>query len=187
MVILDSTTLLLLIDPNSKPPRDPGSGKPLERCKDRLTYLTETLTAAGSHVAIPTPVLSELLVGAGSAKSAYLAEIQAASVFVILPFDMKSAVELSFLLDAGGKPAKKRLGKAETWAKVKFDRQIVAIARANNVDQIYTDDGHLTEVAEANSITVHHTWDLPLPPQKAQGELDLEVPKPPNDEDDDGK
>lgn len=186
MVILDTTTILLLIEPTSRPPQDPQTGKPLERCKDRLEYLTKTLSEAGSRVVVPTPVLAELLVGAGAARSDYLTEIQASSVFQIVPFDVKSAVELSFLLDANSKPIKAKLSRVETWAKVKFDRQIIAIAKAQNIGDIYTDDEHLTSVAGANRISVHHTWDLPLPPQEKQITMEFPVPKePPEEQDDD--
>lgn len=187
MVILDTTTLLLLIEPTSKPPKDPDTGKPLDRCKDRLEYLTKTLSEAGSRVVVPTPVLAELLVGAGAARSAYLSELQASSVFQIISFDVKSAVELSFLLEANNKPVKSKLSRVETWAKVKFDRQIIAIAKAHNISDIYTDDGHLTAVAEANGVVVHHTWDLKLPPQDKQVEMELTVPKEPPEEEDDNE
>jgi predicted nucleic acid-binding protein len=184
MALLDSTALLMLIDPTAKAPLDPKTGKPVERCKERLEHLTDTLSQAGTKILIPTPVLAEVLVCAGaSAKSAYLAEIQGAATFQIVAFDVKSAVELSFLLDGDGKAAgKKRPGK-ETWAKVKFDRQIIAIAKAYAVKEIYTDDRHLGEVATLNGIATHHIWDLPLPPPKKQGELDLPEPEDSDQED----
>jgi predicted nucleic acid-binding protein len=183
MALLDTTTLLLLIDPTAKPPIDPKTRKPVERCKERLEHLTETLSQAGTKIVIPTPVLAEILVCAGSsAKSTYLAEIQGAATFQIVAFDVKSAVELSFLIDGEGKQAgKKRPGK-ETWAKVKFDRQIIATAKAYGVKDIYTDDQHLGEVATLNGIATHHTWDLPIPPPKKQGELDLPEPEEPEEE-----
>jgi hypothetical protein len=184
MAMLDTTTLLLLIDPSAKPPLDPNTRKPVERCKERLEHLTETLSQAGTKILIPTPVLAEVLVCAGSsAKSAYLAEIQGAATFQIVPFDVKSAVELSFLLDGDSRTVGKKKPGKETWAKVKFDRQIIAIAKAHAVKDVYTDDQHLGEIATLNGITAHHIWDLPLPPPKKQGELDLPEPEDAEDED----
>src|ERR1700676_3681163 len=136
MVVIDATTLLLLIDPNARPPRDPATRKPLEKCKERLEFLIETLSEAGSRVVVPTPVLSELLVRAGERRSEYLAEITSTYTFVVAPFDIKAAVELSFLLEADLKPRKKKLDDRETWAKMKFDRKIIAIAKENNVHTI---------------------------------------------------
>lgn len=177
MVVLDATMLLLLIEPMAKPPRDPKTGKPVERCKDRLEFLLETLTTAGTRAVIPTPVLSEVLVGAGKAKDDYLTVIMGSSAFLAAPFDVKAAVELTFLFDADGKKTKGKLTKHETWAKVKFDRQVIAIAKANGINDIYTDDSNLSAVAQANGLTVRHTWDLPLPPQRLQQELVLSMPK----------
>jgi hypothetical protein len=147
--------------------------------------LLETLTQNGARAVIPTPVLSELLVGAGNAKQAYLNEITSSSSFLPAPFDVKAAVELAFLMDADGKQPKK-LSQHETWAKVKFDRQVIAIAKATGVKDLYTDDTSLSAVAQANGLTVHHTWELPMPPQKLQHELDLPQPKP-KEADDDGE
>jgi hypothetical protein len=48
MVLIDATTLLLLLDPDARPPRDPATKKPLENCKERIEFLIETLSEAGS-------------------------------------------------------------------------------------------------------------------------------------------
>jgi hypothetical protein len=173
MVVIDATTLLLLIDSKAKPPRDPKTQKPLEKCKERLEFLVQTLTGAGTRVVVPAPVLSELLVRAGDARSEFLSEITSTYAFVVAPFETKAAVELSFLLDADRKPRRKKLDDKETWAKIKFDRQIIAIAKISKVSTIYSDDTTLAAVARANDIAVIHTWELPLPPVKAQQELDF--------------
>jgi len=187
MVVLDTTTLLLLIEPTAKPPIDPKTKKPLGRARERIEFLLETLSQAKTQIFIPTPVLSELLVGAGNAKNQYLSEIQTSGALTIAPFDVKAAVELAFLLDGDGKRPKPPLSKQESWAKVKFDRQIVAIAKVNKVTAIYTDDKTLSAVAKANGIHPHHTWDLPLPPQKQQQDLPLEAPKANESDDDEQK
>src|SRR5437588_7452083 len=53
-----------------------------------------------------------------------------------------------------------------TYAKITFDRQIVAIAKVNNVTVIYSDDDGVRKFAERNGLTVVRTWELPLPPEK---------------------
>ena len=45
MVVMDSTTLLLVFDPNANPPIDPTTGKPLHRGRDRVEHLIATLSA----------------------------------------------------------------------------------------------------------------------------------------------
>jgi predicted nucleic acid-binding protein len=172
MDVLDATTLLLLIEPTARPPKDPATGKPVEKCKERIEFLIETLTEARTRICVPTPVLAELLVRAGKAANSYLTEITTNYAFDVAPFDAKAAVELAFILD-GDLRNRTKLNKDETYAKLKFDRQIVAIAKVNDVKVIYTDDQKLAGVAKANQFTVRHTWELPLPPVKAQQNLDL--------------
>jgi len=173
MVVIDATTLLLLFDPNASPPRDPSTKKPVDKCKERIQFLLTTLNDSGTRVIVPTPVLSELLVRAGEARPQFLSEITNSPAFVVAPFDLKSAVELSFLLEAQKAVGKKKMSDRETWAKLKFDRQIIAIAKVHSAKTIYSDDFGVEAVAKANGMRTVHTWELPLPPAAAQGELDL--------------
>jgi hypothetical protein len=180
MVVMDATTLMLLIDPTAKPPRNPATGAPVDRCKDRIEFLIATLSEAGdggTQIIIPTPVLSEVLVRAGKAKAQYLNEFTSSYSFRIAPFDEKAAIELAFLIDADLQSGK-RLSDVETKAKVKFDRQIIAIAKVQGANVIYSDDGGLKTVGEANGFIVIPTWELPTPPMK-QVELGLEPPRQP--------
>ncbi len=175
MVVLDTTVLLLLVAPNASPPLEPVSGKPLSKCKDRIEFLLHTLSNAGTQVLVPTPVLAETLVRAGSAKAQYLTAITGTYALRIASFDQRAAVELAMLLESDLKASVPRT-PTETKAKLKFDRQIVAIAKVHGVKQIYSDDRGLTDVAENNGIAVTHTWQLPLPPVHPQHELDLVTP-----------
>ena len=56
-----------------------------------------------------------------------------------------------------------RAGTDLTRAQLRFDRQILAIARVQNQRHIYTDDGNMAKVAAAEGFTVTATRDLPLP------------------------
>jgi predicted nucleic acid-binding protein len=174
MLVIDATTLLLLFDPTASPPRDPSTKRPLDKCKERIQFLLTTLNDSGTRVIVPTPVLSELLVRAGDAKPQLLSEITNSPSFVVAPFDLKSAVELSFLLEAQKAIGKKKMSDRETWAKLKFDRQIIAIAKSHSAKTIYSDDIGLGSVAKLNGIRTIHTWELPLPPVAAQAEFDLQ-------------
>lgn len=50
-------------------------------------------------------------------------------------------------------------------AKIKFDCQIIAIAKANNITTIYTDDEQLTKRAKKLGIEVISSEELPLEAQ----------------------
>ena len=175
MVVFDTSTILLSINPGSKPPIDPATGSPVERCKERIDHLLQTLNAAKTPILIPTPVLAEYLVGAGPNKSEYIERFFNSRNFELKPFDIKAAIELSELSDPDLQSGRK-LDDKTTWAKVKFDRQIVAIAKANGADRIYTDDGSLAKCAQKNGIAATMTWDIPLPPEPPQGKLLRAVP-----------
>jgi len=176
MVVFDSTVILLMLQPEAKPPIDPQTKKTLEHAKERIDFLIRTLSKNKTRILIPTPVLGEILVRAGNATGKYLDEINNNHTFQIADFDQKAAVELAqitalHLRNTG----QKKMTPQETWAKLKFDWQIVAISKANGADIIYSDDSNdLRRAAAAASITVVQTWELPVAAEDRQGKLTLE-------------
>jgi hypothetical protein len=71
------------------------------------------------------------------------------------------------------------------WAKVKFDRQIVAIARVVGAKAIYTNDGQLAKHAKAAGLDAIGSDELPEPPVVPQFELRLDPIEPEQQPDDD--
>ncbi len=57
----------------------------------------------------------------------------------------------------------KREGSQADWTKVKFDRQIVAIAMVANASLIISDDDHVAAIGERWGIVVKSIEDLPIP------------------------
>ena len=57
----------------------------------------------------------------------------------------------------------KKGGSSSSWSKVKFDRQIVAIAKVNGADTIYSTDDDVARFGRAAEIKVESVWDLPEP------------------------
>ena len=68
----------------------------------------------------------------------------------------------------------KRDGNDGTWAKIKYDRRIVAIAKVEGAHTIYSDDMGVHRLARRVGITVIRIADLPLPPEDPQQELNFE-------------
>ena len=62
----------------------------------------------------------------------------------------------------------KKDGSDATWAKVKYDRQIVAIAKVNSASAIYSDDINLTSFARRNGLRVISVVDLNVPDEASQ-------------------
>ena len=174
MVVLDATMLLLFLRPDAGIPTD-ASGKSVTKPKERVEHLITELDTVGTRIAIPTPVLSEVLVRADPAASnARIETLNKQVIFSIESFDQRAAIEVAVMLRDELKGGKKALkAGAETWAKLKYDRQIVAIAKVIGASTIYSDDGDLAAVARRARIPVMAVSELPLPPEDPQEELPL--------------
>lgn len=180
-VAFDATILLPLLNPNVPGPKDPATGKLLEFCRERIDYLVEDLEKRRTKIIIPTPALSEALVHADKAASQYLEILRTSRSFKIEPFDERAAFEVAVMIRDALKPfgRKRRKLTAATWAKVKFDRQIVAIAKVNGASVIYSDDKDVRTFAQHSHLIVIGLAELPMPPAESQPDLPFSPPKEP--------
>lgn len=74
-------------------------------------------------------------------------KIKEFSIFEILPFDELSAIELAIMTRNAIDSGNKKSGSVDVWNKIKYDRQILAIARVRQATAIYTDDVGLRNIA----------------------------------------
>ena len=177
MVVFDSSVLLLVLDPGAKAPTDPETSKTVDKAAERIEYLIETLTANKEQVVIPTPVLSEVLVHAGEARERYLDILNGQATFRIAPFDQKAAIEAALATSDAIKRGGHRVDAANpdaTKTKIKFDRQIIAIAKAEGAHTVYSDDDDVHRYAEQAGLTAYRTAELDLPPEEPQQSLDFD-------------
>lgn len=158
MVVLDASVLIKLFN-IKKATRDE---------KKKLDHLIQTLEEDRERVIIPTPALAEYLSHAGNAASELLDVLRKQSIFELAPFDQRAAVECAVAINRDKTAGDKRGGANATWAKVKFDRQIVAIAKVNRASVIYTDDDDIRRIAPRDGIKAVSVADLPLPPSDKQ-------------------
>lgn len=159
MVIFDSSYLVVLLHPNPAPAKD-RENKPVSQFKERVAYLTATMDTSNDTIGVPTPAMAEVLVRSGAARSKYVSVLGDTWKFQILPFDSRAAIEAADLIAA----IKSKKEKWDTWAKVKFDIQIVSIAKAESATLIYSDDKDIENFAKRFNIRVVRICDLPLPP-----------------------
>jgi predicted nucleic acid-binding protein len=169
MIIFDSSYLIAFLHPNPKPPKDEGEN-PVERFKDRIAALIESVNASGEKIGIPAPVVTEIFVLYPESKYDYLEIIRDRYRFEFLPFGVKAAIEASDLIAMLVKETKQ---PKEQWAKVKFDIQIAAIAKAESATILYADDKGVINNAKRLKIDGKRICDLPLPPEE------LPQPAPP--------
>ena len=121
------------------------------------------MDASNETIGIPTPAMAEVLVRSGTARAKYVSVLSDRLKFQIVPFDSRAAIEAADLIAA----VKTNKEKWDTWAKVKFDIQIVAIAKAESARLIYSDDKDIENYAKRFKIRVMRICDLPLPPSVA--------------------
>jgi hypothetical protein len=181
MVVFDATMLSLLLRSGAKPPLDSATGKPVQYAEVRIAHLVEQLEKSRTIVIIPTPALTEILIKAGAVGPTIVSRIQKSSVLRIQAFDSRAALELAQMTNALASVSDKRAAIDAPWSKIKFDRQIVAIAKVNAATAIYTDDEKLIAFAKLHDIPCIQTADLPIPDSARQPELPLS-PTPLDDE-----
>jgi hypothetical protein len=167
MVAFDASILLFVLSPIPPPSSVPNA-------KDRVEYLIDTLTEQGETIIVPTPALSECLVHAGDAGSDYVTILTKQACFRIASFDTRAAVEAAAQTFAARVRGHVRGGPADiAKAKIKFDRQIVAIAKVERASAMYSDDKHVVAYAIAEGMQGYRLGDLPLPPEPPQISLPL--------------
>lgn len=167
MIIFDSSFLVVLLHPNPAPAKD-RENKPVSQFKERVAHLVATMDSSKDIIGVPTPAMAEVLVRAGTEKEKYILTLSDRWKFQIVSFDSRAAIEAADLIAL----VKKNNEKLDTWAKVKFDIQIVSIAKAEGVTLIYADDKHIENLARRLKIQVKRICDLPLPPNPDETETD---------------
>jgi predicted nucleic acid-binding protein len=152
----DSTFLTLLFVPNAK--------SSVARAAERVNDLIGRIHGSGDQIVIPTPAFAELLTGVGKARKEVFDKISKNPKFILASFDPRAAFELSLMDESIRKATgKKRGDSTATWAKVKFDRQIVAIAKVYGVQTIYSEDEDIHALGKREGLDVKGIADLPLP------------------------
>jgi predicted nucleic acid-binding protein len=165
MIVLDTTALSALFIPGVSLCRK-GTTIPIKHAKERLEALIERIIQARDPIIIPTPVLSELLVKIPPEKvTPLLDQLKSSIWFRLEAFDSAAAIELGLRIAGALAAGDKREGlPLETpWAKVKFDRQIVAIAIVSGATEIISEDPDVKTIGERWGVKVSSVEDLEIP------------------------
>ena len=168
MAVFDATALIHLLEPNAPAIIDPATGQPVASPQARIDHLVQTLEEERERIIVPTPALSEVLVHANDAIADYLTVLNVSSRFRIVPFDQRAAIELATIVRDSPPVRQLQVGTSTTRASLKFDRQILAIARVESETTIYSDDGDMATLGKRLGFDVIKTHELPLPPAEQQ-------------------
>lgn len=171
MILLDTSVLSYLLYPDSPAPLDPSTGKPVEHSVSRIEYFIATHQRGKVVVAMPS--LAELLVKADDRMDDFLARIEKSNAFRLVSFDKAAAVETAIMEQEAKAAGDKKGGGDAAWAKIKVDRQILAIGRVAGVVDFYSDDNNMRKMAARLQLNVKGIADMPLPPGSAQQVFDL--------------
>jgi hypothetical protein len=163
MIVFDTTTLSTAWIPGATA-SNRKTKKPIKHAKERVDLLIEVIASTEDVIVIPAPVFSEVLVKLPPSKAdELLKRIKTSPWFKVEAFDAAAAVELGIRTAQAMAAGDKREGLQADWTKIKFDRQIVAIAIVTNASEIISDDSDVAAIAERWGVQVRSVDDLPLP------------------------
>lgn len=163
-VAIDTNILSWMLSNASRPPVDKTTGSPLVDGPLRLKELKRRISNDEIEpLVVSTVVAGEFYSVEPNAINNFRNIINDPLIFSLQVFGEKAAIELADVNNKYYASGDKKAGQAGTWAKIKGDRMIFAVAKACNVQVMYTDDKGLAAVCEDNGITVVRSWELPLP------------------------
>lgn len=143
---------------------DPRTGNVISDLELRAQALVDHVDSQGGSVLIPAPVLAEFLVGIDkSSQQTYINLIKSQSCFEVVAFDEIAAIECAQFPDL---KALKQMMASDTTAKVKFDRQILAIAKASGVKEVWTHDKGVYNRCENFGLIAKSLADISPAPQQ---------------------
>jgi hypothetical protein len=167
MVVFDAGFLLMLMDPSIQQiPRDPVTGESIEDGAKRVEFLVNTLSKEKQKIIVPTPALSEVLVRANEARNACMEYLRKSKMIRVEPFCQLAAYEVALMTKKAIDRGDKKEGLTDTWNKVKYDRQILAIALVHGATALYTWDNSLINLANNAGMKAVSIGSLPLPPHQ---------------------
>jgi hypothetical protein len=143
----------------------------------RIDHFLKRVEKAKSKIIIPMPVVAEFLVRADVAGVEILKQFSKNSYIQLAPFDLAAAYDCALLDSAAIGRGDKKDGATDSWQKIKIDRQIVAIGKANGANLLISVDQGIRNNASRVNIEAKSIDQLEFPDLARQQELPLKKPR----------
>jgi predicted nucleic acid-binding protein len=141
----------------------------------RIEHLSAQLEGQRARIVIPTPVLAEVLVKSLNDAENVVQTLREASRIELAHFGAPAAIEAALMLNRH-LPRKSERDKEWSKHRLKFDLQILAIAKVEGVVAIYTNDEGLLRRAKAEGLKAFSLRDLAAP-EETNPALPMPLPK----------
>lgn len=165
-LLVDNNILIQILAPNVTGLTDPETKEVLERVEERAQAFVEETERKRALLLIPTPVLSEFLIGVEPSKfQVYLDTLNGNACFEIVGFDTAAAIECALLPD---KKELAQISPGQVASKLIYDRQILGIALAAMADEVWSHDVSLRKIAASKGLTVKSLADIEPPAVQTQ-------------------
>jgi predicted nucleic acid-binding protein len=124
--------------------------QPANRAQE-ISKLIDALSNENAKVIVPTPALAQVLTHSPGTAESWMRTLNTYSCFQVRPFDDKASFELTRLL-----------GESVSGLRdiLRFDRQIVAIAKVYGASVLYAEDEQVIQFAAACGIGSKRLKDL---------------------------
>lgn len=132
VVVVDTNFLIANADPKTS-----------EDTRHRITHIFAIAEKTKTRIIFPMPAIAEYLVQADEGALNILNVSERKTFIFAAPFDRAAAFECALLERQARESGDKRDGSTIPWQKIKIDRQIIGIARAQGATLIITNDQNL--------------------------------------------
>lgn len=160
MIVLDNNALVFLYRPTEH--------QEIEHQK--MQYIFDEAKKNKENFGVPAPVIAEFLIGESNPikRQEFLSKFDG-KLFRVLDFDAKSAIMCALVHDELKKKLQ-NIDRNTPKQEVKVDRQVIAIAKANNAKLFICNDKQAVNSAKILGLNALTIADIELP-ENPQGQL----------------
>lgn len=171
-IVIDTNVLVQIMqNEGAKDLVDPETDKVVIGAFERAAALVDRIDALKGVVVLPAPVVAEYLLGIDRKHyQLHLDMLSGVKCIEVSPFDQLAAVECAMLVS---NQEMKQLDPESKMAKLKYDRQILAIAIASGAKEIWTHDKQLYRRSKAMGLTARSLSTIDPKPQQLDFDADV--------------